>query len=473
MTTPSVPDQHQRLSDYLNDCQRAIKAALPGNSWIVAELSSFKITPKGHTYLDIIDSEDGKEIAKARATMFAPIARSVLAKWKEATGGQPEPGMKLLMQVKADFSVQYGFSLQVRSIDPTYTLGEMQLQVKRVIEALKAKGLYDLQRSHVTPRSFWRVAVISPHEAAGLADFRRDADLMDAAAVCRFEYFSAVFQGRDSSSSIRAAMKAAHERHTQEAFDVLCIIRGGGSKADLAWLNEGNLAAWACRFPVPVFTGIGHEIDETVLDLVAHRRFDTPSKVIGFLKARLQEEHATAVLTMEKISQGLMRTVTSQRALIQQAIPQFSERSRRILSTEERRLARTATGFGTSAARLITAQLSSIQQRDAEFVRRLQQKNSADRLRLQACASGFAAGAQALLVGQGNRLAMVSTLFDKTNPLMLLSKGFALVRDREGRLVTTARDAHEGQRLSLTFADGVVDAVAEASGEEPQTSLAL
>jgi len=462
-----------RLSDYLEQCQKAIKAALPSSSWVVAELSSIKDSPKGHVYLDLLDSENGKEIAKARAMMFGPVARSIYTKWEAATGGRPQPGMRLLMQVKADFSVQFGFSLQVTAIDPAFTLGDMQMQVQRVISALQQKGLYDLQSRHQAPSGYWRVAVISPHEAAGLADFRRDADRLDHAGVCSFEYFSAVFQGKDASESIRGALKAAHTRHTEAPFDVLVVIRGGGSKADLAWLNDGTLAAWLCRFPIPVFTGIGHEIDECVLDLVAYRRFDTPSKVIGFFKSVFQAEAAAIAMRTERITTGFQKIVAGQRALIEQALPRFSDRARRLLANEEKKLATASHGFSQARARLISNQHSRLQSLAGAFQRRALQKCSQEAMRIERGGAQFTAVVRSTVQREQSRLDLASALFDKTNPLTLLSKGFALVRDGTGQLVTDAASAITARELRLTFADGAVTAIAAPDQESASLDKAI
>jgi len=457
--------QHIRLSEYLDQVQKAIKAALPGSCWVVAELSAIKGSPKGHVYLDLVDSENGREIAKVRAMMFAPVARSVYAKWADATGGQPQEGMKLLMNVRSDFSVQYGYSLQVTAIDPAYTLGDMQMQLQKVISGLQEKGMLDLQRRFQTPSSYWRVAVIAPHAAAGLADFRRDADRLDQEGVCRFEYFSATFQGKDASESIRGAMKAAHERHQQEPFDVLCIIRGGGSKADLAWLNDGTLATWACRFPIPVYTGIGHEIDECVLDLVAHRRFDTPSKVIGFFKGVLQAEAASIRMNIERITNGMQWLVANQRMRVEQALPRLADRSRRILAQSERQITAADHAFRQGQDRLLNQHAARIQHLDGAFTRLAQQRCAQQSMQVQLAGSRFAAESQALLRREEGRLGLVTTLYDKTNPLALLSKGFALVRDEDGQLVTSAARAREASELQLTFADGHV--ASQVSQAEP------
>ncbi|MBH8612313.1 exodeoxyribonuclease VII large subunit, partial [Pseudomonas mohnii] len=237
MSAPDPIEQHLTLSAYLTQIQKAIRAAVPDSCWVVAELSDFKRRPNGHCYMDILESREGAEVAKARCTMFANVAGKVLGEWQQATGGLPQAGMNVLLKVRADFSPQFGFSLMVTAIDPSYTLGDMQAKMQKIIASLKERHWFDLQRGLPSPGGFWRVAVVAPHEAAGLADFRRDAEQLAAAEVCGFEYFSATFQGRDASDSIRSALRTVHEQHQQQPFDAVCIIRGGGAKSDLAWLN--------------------------------------------------------------------------------------------------------------------------------------------------------------------------------------------------------------------------------------------
>lgn len=447
---------HVRLSEYLDQVQRALKAALPGSAWVIAELSSIKISPRGHVYLDLIESDQGREVAKARAIMFAKHANNVLGQWQSTTGGQPQAGMRLLMQVRADFSVQYGFSLQVSAIDPAYTLGDMELRLQQTIAKLQERGWFDLQRQHSTPASYRRVAVIAPHEAAGLADFQRDADRLAQAEVCSFEYFSAVFQGKDASLSLRDALKAAHARHTEDPFDLVCIIRGGGSKADLQWLNCGNLASWVCRFPIPVYTGIGHEIDECVLDLVAHRRFDTPSKVIGHFRSVFQQEAAEIRRHIDQITGGMLRMVASYRSYTEQAGPRFAQGSQNVVNLCHRRIGEAGNTFSRAAGLMVTNGRVRGDQMNNLFASRAQRMITQQLMATQSLHSGFRAGAQALVERQKADLSMAGTLFERTNPLALLERGFAMAQGPDGKGVSSARAAKEAGALQLRFHDGAV-----------------
>lgn len=355
MIAPDQKQQHLSLSDYLSLIQKAIRAAITDHSWIVAELSDFKRRPNGHCYMDVLETHDGVEVAKARCSMFANIANTVLGEWEKTAGGMPQPGMKLLLKVKADFSPQYGLSLICTSIDPSYTLGDMEAKKQRIITFLKEREWFDLQRSLPAPTGFWNVAVVAPHAAAGLADFQRDAEKLEQEGVCQFDYFAATFQGADTSASIRGALREVHSKHQLQPFDAVCIIRGGGAKSDLAWLNESNLAAWVCRLPAPVFTGIGHETDECILDLVAHRRFDTPSKVIGYIKTSLMSEAASVRGQLERTNALILRRVSEETLRLERGTNFVSRQMTRALNSE----ARTNRAQAVTAASLVTALISN------------------------------------------------------------------------------------------------------------------
>lgn len=454
--------EHLTLSAYLKQVSKAIKLAMPDSCWVIAELSDFKLRANGHVYMDILESEAGKEVAKAKVTMFANLAGKVMAEWKNVTGGLPEAGMKVLIKVRAELSPQYGFSLNATGLDPSYTLGDMQAKLQEIISSLKGKGWFELQRKLPAPGGHWRIAVISPHEAAGLADFKRDAQLLDDAGVCRFDYFAATFQGKDTSESIRTAMRAVHERHQGDPYDAVCIIRGGGAKADLAHLNDGNLGAWVCRLPIPVYTGIGHEIDECLLDLVAHRKFDTPSKVIGFIKTSLIAE-ATGLRTgLQAGKAKILSLAAGERPMLERRWGEFA-RHVRGLTHRQHQIALQAKGrVDMAAGRLLSLHRMNLERRAGDLLRMGQGLCATQRQRILLAGGRSKSAGQALVERQRNQLALACTLYDKTNPLALLGRGFALVRGPSGEVITSAADALAAGSLDLTFADGRV--AVEAAG---------
>lgn len=455
--TIEVSVEHTSLSQYLSRIQTAIRVAMPDQCWVAAELSDIKHRPNGNVFLEILESKNGKEVAKARCTMFGNVAAKVLKNWIEVTGAEPQPGMRVLLYVKTDFSPQYGLGLIVSAIDPSYTLGDMQAKVQRIIFSLKEKGMFDLQRKLTAPNGYWRIAVIAPHEAAGLADFRRDAELIQHNSVCQFEYFTATFQGNATSQTLKDALLQVHEQHKQEPFDVVCVIRGGGAKADLAWLNDLNLAAWMCRLPIPIYTGIGHEIDECVLDLVAHRKFDTPSKVIGFIRACLVDEASKLRSSIERGNRLITELVSRQVPTLDFAQNKFAQKTRDLLHSQQKTLTQAQAFFERGNSRLIGQEQLRLQRTSAEFLRLGLQQCETEQKKLLLKTAQAKSLTERLISKESARLTLACTLYEKTNPLALLNRGFAVVRDQKtGSIINTAQQAALSGSLVLSFADGKV-----------------
>lgn len=215
-------------------------------------------------------------------------ATAITAKFEEATGEGLRSDIKILCLAKVRFDPLYGLDLIIEDVDPSYTLGDLAAKLARIRDWLVREDLYERNKALPAPVEFVRVAVISPETSAGLGDFRRETDRLQQAGLCEFLFFGATFQGIDAPSSLRTAVNEALAAHRQRPFDALVIIRGGGSVTDLAWVNDLELARLLCRSPIPVVTGIGHERDNTILDEIAHHRFDTPSKVALHIHDRHQ-----------------------------------------------------------------------------------------------------------------------------------------------------------------------------------------
>ncbi|GMA17286.1 exodeoxyribonuclease VII large subunit [Deinococcus metallilatus] len=276
-----TPEHFLDLADVLVYVGQVIARGVPGAVWVRAEIAS--LTDRRHLYLDLVQLEDGVEVAKCRATVWARERYALEGKFRRATGGTLTAGLKVLLFCTAEFHPQYGFSLNVLDVAPEFTLGDAALKLDALREALVREGVYGLNRALPAPADFARVAVISPAEAAGLGDFRRETDALEAAGVVEFLYLEATFQGREASGSLTGAIAEAREAHQEEPLDALVVIRGGGAVTDLAWLNDLEVARALATFPAPVITGLGHARDDTLLDEVACLRTDTPSKAAGLI----------------------------------------------------------------------------------------------------------------------------------------------------------------------------------------------
>jgi exodeoxyribonuclease VII large subunit len=250
-------------------------------------------------------------------------------------------------------AIALGLDLIVEDVDPSYTLGDLAAKLARIREKLQQTGLYGRNKQLPAPLEFVRVAVISPETSAGLGDFRREADLLQTAILCEFHLFPATFQGVETSSSIQSAVLQALTAHKQRPFDALVIIRGGGSVTDLAWLNDLDLAKLLCQSPVPIFTGIGHERDNTILDEIAHSRFDTPSKVVLHITTTIKENASTAIEAWERINNQVGRIISRERTMLATQADRIETGARSVM----RRVESDQEGFIKLIRSVMTAQV--------------------------------------------------------------------------------------------------------------------
>lgn len=270
------------LADFLERVGGSIKAALPGSYWVRAEI--LKADNRNYWSLELA-SYDTENKAKVRAQIWKSNA-GVVDRFEQTAGIPLKAGLKILFSCSVQFHPEYGLSLTIHDIDPKFTLGDMEAKLQIIRERLSALGETELNRRLPSPRDFTHVAVVAPHLAAGLGDFRSEANELEKYGLCTFEYFHPQFQGPGMVDSIISAMTEAAKAHQRGLkFDALVMIRGGGDKAGLYELNEVRIARCVCRFPAPVMVGIGHERDSTILDELANASFGTPSLVIAHIRS--------------------------------------------------------------------------------------------------------------------------------------------------------------------------------------------
>ena len=289
------------LSIHLQRASVAIRKSFEGADWIVADIVKINHI-NGNCFIELAEYDNNQAIvAKCKANIWSNNLNNLRAKFKAGTGTDLVQDIKVLLKVATQFDTYHGFTLVVHDIDPNYTLGSIEANLRKIRESLKQSKIIDLNKKINIPKDYFRVAVISPKEAAGLEDFRRDAVILHNRRICHFDYFTATFQGQRAVNEIDDAIEQVLHSHQTITYDALCIIRGGGSKSDLDWLNSEKLARQMCNAPMPVFTGIGHAVDKTILDEVACKEFDTPSKVIKFIEANIFNNANTAQSNFEAI----------------------------------------------------------------------------------------------------------------------------------------------------------------------------
>lgn len=315
------------LSDYLSTVQEVIRLSFDEPVWVKAEIRNLSIKG-GHYYLELAEKEEDtdKVIASCKATIWKFTALKIVLKFERESGIELSKDLNVLIRIKARFDPQYGFSVNIEDIDSSFTLGDIAKRYQQILARLSSEGLVNLNKSLPAPFDIENVLVIAPENAAGLGDFRKDADALNKANVCHFVYHSATFQGNAAANSIMESLSSGLRQWAKDYAippDLIVIIRGGGAVNDLAYLNDYDLAALLCKRKVPIWVGIGHEKDRTILDEIAHRSFDTPSKVIAGIRNVISERSQDVMSylqTIKLLSQHQITTYQGQNDQLMTAI---------------------------------------------------------------------------------------------------------------------------------------------------------
>lgn len=330
------------LSEYLGTVQEVIRLAFDEPVWVKAEIRNLNIKG-GHYYLELAekDAETDKVIASCKATIWKFSASKIVLKFERETGIEISSDLNVLIKIRARFDPQYGFSVNIEEIDSSFTLGEIAKRYQQIIERLTQEGLIHKNKLLPTPFDIQNVLVIAPQNAAGLGDFKKDADALERNGVCHFVYHTATFQGNTTTTSLIESLGSGL-RQWASTFkfppDLIVIIRGGGSVNDLAYLNDYELAALLCKRTVPIWVGIGHEKDRTILDEIAHRSFDTPSKVIAGIRNHIVERVQEAVDSLQTIKLLSQHQITTYQSKNDQLLHQIKSSAQGQLNSAHRLL---------------------------------------------------------------------------------------------------------------------------------------
>ena len=305
----------------------AIETELPDEYWVEAELSECR-ERGGHCYMELIEKDEttNTPVARASAKCWRQTWQMVQPYFERTTGQPLRTGLKVLIRVYAQFHEAYGFSWIVTDIDPTYTLGDMARKRQEIIRQLKEEGVFDLQRELRIPLFAKRIAVISAAGAAGYGDFCRQLEENEYGFRFSITLFPATMQGEQVEASVIHALNQIYE--SVHDFDVVCILRGGGATADLSGFDTLALAENVAQFPLPIITGIGHERDESILDMVSNTRVKTPTAAAALLVDNLRQVLERINLAQQRLSMvgRLFSEARHRLDLLQQRLPVAIER---------------------------------------------------------------------------------------------------------------------------------------------------
>lgn len=400
--------------------------------WLQAELSGVS-ERGGHCFVEFVQKggRDNEIVAQARGTVWASRWAFLRPYFQKATGQPLAAGMQVLMEVRVTFHERYGYSLTVQDIDPTYTLGDLARRRREILQTLQQEGVADMNKELPLPRLLQRIAVISSPTAAGYQDFCNQLENNPQRLRFSVRLFEAVMQGQQVEPTVIAALgRVADEA---ERWDAVVILRGGGSATDLSGFDTLALAENVAQFPLPVITGIGHERDDTVIDLVAHTRVKTPTAAAEFL-IRHQQAELDALLHLADT---------------------LHDHATQWLSAERQRLMLLTTRLPASARLLVSGQAARLQRQQAALSEGARQAIYLRRSRLDLHAQRLSGLAQSLLTAQRHRLSLCATAVRAADPAHLLRLGFS-VTHLNGHALTDASQLREGDELVTTLAHGTV-----------------
>lgn len=404
--------------------------------WMAAELSEVRQSAGGHCYVEFVEKQEYTNalVAKARGNIWRNVYTSLAKHFERATGQRLQAGMKVLVAVRPELHELYGYALTVVDIDPTYTLGDLARRRKEIIERLKAEGVFSMNKELCLPRPLRRVAIISSPTAAGYGDF---CDQMAQSGFpFELQLFPAVMQGERVEQSIIAALDDIAAR--ADCWDAVVIIRGGGAVSDLNGFDTYLLAANVAQFPLPVLTGIGHERDDTVIDLVAHTRLKTPTAVAAFLIQQRIDE---------------IKLLEDLRALLQGVCTSYLERQQTLIMRLSYRWERSATTFTTLQRESLLRYHRRLEQTIEKFLHDRQN-------RLTPMLQCLEHAAKMRLMRCEQQLIVCQKAVELASPERLLKMGYSITLCN-GKVVKDSSALKSGDRITTRVAQGEIVSIVE------------
>ena len=427
---------HLSLYELNSLVRDVISMSLPDSYWVEAELSEAREGYGGHCYMELIEKDEHSNtpIAKAHASCWRNRWMLLKPQFERVTGQRIHAGMKVLLKVHAQFHENYGFSWIVDDIDPTYTMGDMARKRMEIIQTLKEEGVFDLQKELKLPMFCQRIAVISSATAAGYGDFCNQ--LADNGYGLQFTtaLFAATMQGEGVEQSVISALNRINEEW--ENWDCVVIIRGGGATSDLSGFDTLALAENVANFPLPIITGIGHERDESVLDMISFQRVKTPTAAAAFLVAHLTEVYARIEDAQEAIVNYVKRRLQVERMKFERLSTQIPTLFSLVKVRQSNRLDQLLNRLKVKAERIPADGLHRLEMLEARLKEPVARK----------------------LERELHRIDMLSQRAIAQDPERLLSRGYSITL-KDGKSIKDASQLKAGDEIETRFAKGVAKAV--------------
>lgn len=415
--------------------RKVVETQIPHGYWVEAELSELR-EGRGHCYMELVqkDGDTNTPIARAQARCWRNVWAVLQPHFLRVTGQRLRAGMKVLLKVYAQFHENYGFSWIVTDINPEFTMGDMARKRMEIIRRLKAEGVFNLNKELRIPMFAQRIAVISSATAAGYGDFCNQLAENGYGFVFHTQLFESVMQGEDVEAGIISALNRINAR--LDDFDVAVITRGGGATADLSGFDTLGLAENVANFPLPVITGIGHDRDESILDMISNTRVKTPTAAAAFLIANL-------AATQERIEKARMAA---------------AESIRRRMDSEKMRVSRLSTSIPLIFSLAKTRQDARLNRLSGRAGQAVLNRMSGERHRMERLSECLYPAAERILARQRHRIDMLTQRVKAQDPALLLKRGYSITL-HNGKAVRDVSSLKPGDEIETRVEKGTIISV--------------
>ncbi|PZX55904.1 exodeoxyribonuclease VII large subunit [Algoriphagus ratkowskyi] len=395
--------------------QQALETELDPVIWVVGEIADFRQAPQGHAYFELVEKQGNTVQAKIKANLWSFAYRSVAARFESITGSSIKNGMKVLAQVAVNFHPVYGLSINVKDIDPSFSLGERARVRQETIDRLTKEGLLRLNARHLLPAVIQKIAIISSPTAAGYGDFVNQLENNSYGYRVYHKLFPSAMQGNEAVAFLIKSLEQIEAVKDELGIEAVVMIRGGGAQLDLDCFDEYRLAAKIANFPIPVLTGIGHERDESIADLVAHTQLKTPTAVAEFLLSGFREFEENLGIAMQRLDRATRQKLNEEQSKVHQITHQVKAHSESRMKLEAEKLNAAFNRIRVSGKNILQIQENTLASFEKNIVRGL---------------NGF-------LQKQKQIIDSKELVLRQLNPAIILARGYTRT-EIKGKPITTA-----------------------------------
>lgn len=467
-------NQSYSLSDLMNELQMVIRSSFDQSYWVVAELANVSGSARGHMYMELVEKSDSQIIAKARANLWSSKRQQITAAFEDITKETIKTGMKVLLQLSVDFHPIYGLSFQVLDIDPSYSLGELERQKQETIKRLEQEGLLDFNKQYVLSNVIQNIAIISSETAAGYQDFMNQLESNSYQYRFNTQLFTAIMQGDQAPASIIKAIEKID--HSQILYDAVVVIRGGGSNLDLACFDDYHLCSRLAQSYFPIFSGIGHERDQSVTDMIAHTRLKTPTAVAEhIIQHNFDFENLITGIFSDIISVSKDQ-LDAGKYQLEKLSMQMTDHTTELLQTEKSMLRNVSYQMNRNSIKKLHENFILIEQRKADLSFLTQQvfqkqdqksihhyhqlKNELKKLFYHQnnqinTLSKFSIRTSLFIDKESDRLDYLKHIINISNPDSILKKGFSITK-QNGKAISRLDQINEDEILETILHKGII-----------------